>query len=80
MMPPRDPSTARRVRAGFAQDDTTSAVRSPDSWDRESFLRHRSYIDNNPVKAGLADKPENYPYGSAYFRNKKKAAGPKGHL
>jgi len=23
-------------------------------WDRESFLRHRSYIDDNPVKAGLA--------------------------
>jgi putative transposase len=41
-------------------------------WDRESFLRHRSYIDNNPVKAGLADKPENYPYGSAYFRARKK--------
>jgi putative transposase len=48
-------------------------------WDRESFLRHRSYIDNNPVKAGLADKPENYPYGSAYFRARKKTAGPKGH-
>jgi hypothetical protein len=42
-------------------------------WDRESFLRHRAYIDNNPVKAGLADKPENYPYGSAYFRARKKA-------
>ena len=48
-------------------------------WDRESFLRHRSYIENNPVKAGLADKPENYPYGSAYFRARKKASGPKGH-
>jgi putative transposase len=47
-------------------------------WDRESFLRHRSYIDNNPVKAGLADKPEDYSYGSAYFRARKKAAGPKG--
>ncbi len=42
-------------------------------WDRESFLRHRSYIDNNPVKAGLADCPREHPYGSAYFRNKKKA-------
>ncbi len=29
--------------------------------------------DNNPVKAGLADSAENYPYCSAYFRNKKKA-------
>jgi len=44
-------------------------------WDRESFLRHRSYIDNNPVKAGLADSPENYPYCSAYFRKRKKARG-----
>ncbi|HEY2392139.1 MAG TPA: transposase [Candidatus Angelobacter sp.] len=39
-------------------------------WDRESFLRHRAYIDNNPVKAGLADSAENYPYCSAYFRKK----------
>ena len=42
-------------------------------WDRESFLRHRKYIDDNPVKAGLADSAENYPYCSAYFRKKKKA-------
>jgi REP element-mobilizing transposase RayT len=42
-------------------------------WDRESFLRHRKYIDDNPVKAGLADSAENYPYCSAYFRRKKKA-------
>ncbi len=48
-------------------------------WDRESFLLHRKYIDENPVKAGLADKPENYPYGSAYFRARKRPSGPKGH-
>ncbi len=41
-------------------------------WDRESFLRHRSYIDDNPVKAGLASSPEEYPYCSAFFRKKKK--------
>ncbi len=40
-------------------------------WDRESFLRHRSYIDDNPVKAGLAKSPEEYPYCSAFFRRKK---------
>jgi putative transposase len=28
----------------------------------ESYLRHRSYIANNPVKAGLVDAPEKYPY------------------
>jgi putative transposase len=40
-------------------------------WDRESFLRHRSYINNNPVKAGLCNDPESYPYSSAYFRKQK---------
>lgn len=43
-------------------------------WDRESFVRHRKYIDDNPVKAGLADSAENYPYCSAYFRKKKKTS------
>ena len=45
-------------------------------WDRESFLRHRFYIDDNPVKAGLAKSAEEYPYCSAHFR--KKSPGPKG--
>lgn len=44
--------------------------------DRKSFLSHREYIDQNPVKAGLARTPEEFPYGSAYFR-KQKAAGVK---
>jgi putative transposase len=41
-------------------------------WDRESFLRHRKYIDNNPVKAGLARMPKEYPYGSAFLKKQKK--------
>jgi REP-associated tyrosine transposase len=40
-------------------------------WDRESFLAHRAYIDQNPVKAGLTRSAEEYPYCSAYFRKKK---------
>ncbi len=40
-------------------------------YDRESFLRYRSYIDSNPVRAGLAATAEEYPYCSAYFRKKK---------
>ncbi len=40
-------------------------------YDRESFLCHRSYIYENPVKAGLAPTAEEYPYCSAYFRKKK---------
>ncbi len=40
-------------------------------WDRESFLRHRSYIEDNPVKAGLASSAETYPYGSSFFRQQR---------
>ena len=29
---------------------------------RESYLRHREYIAQNPVKAGLVDSPEKFPY------------------
>jgi len=29
---------------------------------RESFLQHRAYIAMNPVKAGLVDSPEKYPF------------------
>ena len=29
---------------------------------RESFLRHQEYIAENPVKAGLVDSPEEFPY------------------
>jgi REP-associated tyrosine transposase len=43
-------------------------------WDPESFLWHRSYIDDNPVKAGLAHSAEEYPYCSAFFRKKKNRA------
>jgi len=40
-------------------------------YERESFLSYRSYIYDNPVKAGLSTTPEEYPYSSAYFRHKK---------
>ena len=43
-------------------------------YDRESFLYHKSYIDNNAVKAGLARSPEEYPYCSTYLRKIKAAA------
>jgi len=41
--------------------------------DRGSFLKHRAYIDQNPVKAGLASEAEKFPYGSAYFKQLKRA-------
>jgi putative transposase len=50
--------------------------------DDPSFQNHRKYIDNNPVKAGLASTPEEYPYGTAYLKKQKhagaKAQGPLG--
>lgn len=40
--------------------------------DRANFLSYREYIDDNPVRAGLADSAENYPYCSAYWRKRKR--------
>jgi putative transposase len=42
---------------------------------RSSFLKHRKYIEQNPVEAGLVDSPEKYPYSSAHLKWKKKRSG-----
>jgi putative transposase len=47
--------------------------------DRQSFLQHREYIVQNPVKAGLVDIAEQYPYGYTYLA-KKKAQGLKAQI
>jgi putative transposase len=39
----------------------------------DSFQKHRAYIDNNPVKAGLANVPDEYSYGTAYLKRRKLA-------
>ncbi len=41
-----------------------------------NFARHREYITNNPVKAGLAASPGEFPYCFTYLA-KQKAAGAK---
>ena len=41
--------------------------------DRQSFLKHRQYIAQNPVRAGLCETPEMYPYCYAYLASKKRA-------
>jgi putative transposase len=46
--------------------------------DDKSFQQHREYIENNPVKAGLANTPDEYPFGTAYLK-KQKHAGAKAH-
>ncbi len=50
---------------GFAGEIWQRGFSEVRVFDRESFLKHRSYIDNNPVEAGLAQTAEEYPYCSA---------------
>jgi hypothetical protein len=39
--------------------------------DRESFLKHRAYIYENPVKVCLVGDAEKFLFGSAYFKEQK---------
>jgi putative transposase len=43
---------------------------------RESFERHRVYIAENPVKAGLVDSPEKYPFCFRSLAKRKAANNP----
>ena len=47
--------------------------------DQSSFQQHREYIENNPVKAGLANSLEEYPFGSSFLK-KRKRAGAEAHV
>ena len=40
--------------------------------DRKSYLAHKKYIDENPVKAGLAKSAEEYPYCLSVFPEEEK--------
>ncbi len=44
--------------------------------DRQSFAKHSEYIRQNPVKAGLVDAPEKFPY-SFHYLTQQKVAGAK---
>jgi len=54
--------------------------RSGQFWQKEYFDRYIrnarqfaktvAYIENNPVKANLCNRPEEWPYSSAWFRKK----------
>lgn len=48
--------------------------------DEESFLKYREYIAQNPVKAGLADSPGQYPYCYGYLAKQKGEQGLKASL
>jgi putative transposase len=41
--------------------------------DRESFLQHREYIAQNPVKGGLAKSPDEFPFCYRFLANQKRA-------
>jgi putative transposase len=41
--------------------------------DERNFQQHREYIDDNPMKACLANSPEEYPLGSAHLKKRKRA-------
>jgi hypothetical protein len=43
---------------------------------RQSFIKHREYIAANPVKAGLVERPEEFPSCFTYLA-RRKAAGAK---
>jgi putative transposase len=47
-----------------------SDVRVPDE---QSFRTHQEYINNNPVRAGLALSPEEFPFCSAHLKMHKRA-------
>jgi putative transposase len=38
--------------------------------DGSDYVRHREYIHSNPVRAGLVEKEEDYPYSSVHFRDR----------
>ncbi|HVP54493.1 MAG TPA: hypothetical protein VMU45_05795 [Candidatus Eisenbacteria bacterium] len=40
---------------------------------KDSFLRHREYIAQNPVKAGLVNSPEEFPFSFSYLAKQKEA-------
>ena len=44
----------------------------------QSLLQHREYIAENPVKAGIASKTEEFPYCYTQMA-KRKSTGPKAH-
>jgi len=45
---------------------------------RKSFLAHRDYIEQNPVKAGLVARVEDFPFSSIFLRRQKAAAAKAG--
>jgi REP element-mobilizing transposase RayT len=58
----------RRTGQFWLEDYFDRYIRNP-----EHFAKTVQYIENNPVKARLCKRPEDWPYGSARLRNQKAA-------
>jgi putative transposase len=55
---------------GWIWDRDVTTVLVPN---RAMFLKHKAAMEKEPVKAGLADSADQYPYCSAYLRKNKAA-------
>jgi putative DNA methylase len=66
------------IKSYTAQKSNRLLNRAGQFWQREAFdryIRNKRHFDNviryieeNPVKAGLCDRPEEWRFGSAYFK------------
>ncbi len=71
------------IKGGFSFRANKELAFRGDVWQRglsgvrivndRSFQQHREYIENNPVKAGLANSSEECRSGSAYLKQRKLA-------
>ena len=61
---------------GFAGEIWQRGFSDVQILDDGSFQQHRRYIDDNPVKAGLAERPQEYPFGTAYLKMRKQRLKP----
>ena len=61
--------TAKRANLMLNREGVFWQEESFDHWvrDEKEFARIVAYIENNPVKAGLVDKPEKWQWSSATF-------------
>jgi len=69
------------IKGRFSRRLTQASGNSGEVWQRgftevqvlsrESFLQHRTYIAMNPVKAGLIDSPEQYPFCFEFLTKQK---------
>ena len=73
------PNVLHSIKSYTAQSANEILGRKGQFWQHESFDRYIRnsrhfasvirYIENNPVKAGLCLRPEEWQFGSSYYRN-----------